>query len=607
MQKRNYKTALVAVNAQYIHTGLGVRSIAAYVRRETDYSIEVMEFTINNPEQDVLAALYASNADAYLFSCYIWNIEFILRVIHNLRQLLPDARIGLGGPQVSYQGKAILDTEPDVDFILVGEGEETVCQLLGLLQVDAPLQECLGIVYREGEHVIATSSRKSLSLDMLPFAYPDLDDLENRIVYYESMRGCPFSCSYCSSSIEHGVRKRSLALVFSDLSVFLKHRVPQVKFVDRTFNCDKAHAQGIWEWLVAHDNGVSNFHFELSGELLDEDTITFLSGVRPQLFQFEIGVQSTNIETLHEIDRSSNLTLLFSQVSRLLAPGNIHIHLDLIAGLPYEGYTRFQKSFNDVYATMPHQLQLGFLKVLPGSEMQRQAQAYGLIYSKSAPYEVLMNHWINYPQIVLLHGVAYMVNIYYNSFRFQHILVHLVTLFPNAFTFYLALWLHYEKVTEGKPVSDIGNYSLLESFIRTQGYETTEKMQWLAKYDLLLHNKPHKLPSWITVNLSHAYRDVIQNFFMKPSNINTYLPEYAEETSARVERTAHMEIFPFNPESGAIGTVAIVFNYRHRNSVGVAQFHVLPMEMILSPDVTRSSPRVALHFPPNDHQALQDK
>lgn len=586
MQQRDYKTALVAVNAQYIHTGLGVRSIAAYVRRETDYDIDVMEFTINNPEQDVLSALYESRADTYLFSCYIWNIEFILRIVRNLCQLLPDARIGLGGPQVSYQGKALLNAEPEIDFILVGEGEETVCQLLGLLRVDAPLQECLGIVYREGEHVIATPARPSLSLDALPFAYPDIDELQHRIVYYESMRGCPFSCSYCSSSIEHGVRKRSLPLVFADLAVFLKQRVPQVKFVDRTFNCDKAHAQGIWEWLVAHDNGVSNFHFELSGELLDEDTLTFLSGVRPQLLQFEIGVQSTNLETLQEIDRPANLALLFSQVSRLLAPGNIHVHLDLIAGLPYEGYKRFQTSFNDIYAYRPHQLQLGFLKVLPGSEMQRQAQAYGLLYSRSAPYEVLMNRWISYPQIVLLHGVAYMVKVYYNSFRFQHILAHLVALFSDAFSFYLALWLHYHKVTEGKPLSDIGYYSLLESFIRAQGFETTEKMQWLAKYDLLLHDKPRKLPSWITVDLSHAHREVIQGFFMKPSNIDTYLPEYAEETSTRVEHTAHLEIFPFHPESGVPGTVAIVFNYRHRNIVGVAQSYVLPMEMILPLETT---------------------
>ena len=584
MQQRDHTTALVAVNAQYIHTGLGVRSIAAYVRRETGNPIQVLEFTINNLEQDVLAALYESKADTYLFSCYIWNIESILRIVGNLRQLLPDAHIGLGGPQVSYQAKTLLAAEPAVDFIVVGEGEETVCQLIGLLRANAPLAECLGIVYREGEHIIATRTREPLCLDALAFAYPDLDSLQHRIVYYESMRGCPFSCSYCSSSIEHGVRKRSLPLVFADLAVFLAQRVAQVKFVDRTFNCDKTHALGIWEWLVANDNGVTNFHFELSGELLDEETLDFLSGVRPQLFQFEVGVQSTHLETLQEIDRPANLALLFSRVRRLIAPGNIHVHLDLIAGLPYEGYARFQTSFNDVYAYQPHQFQLGFLKVLPGSAMERRAQAYGLLYSKNAPYEVLMNRWLSYPQIVLLHGVATMVNVYYNSFRFQHILSHLVVLFPDAFSFYLALWLHYQQETQGKPLSDIGYYALLDSFVRAQGLATTEEMQWLAKYDLLLHDKPRKLPAWITVDASPTYREAIQRFFMQPGNIDTYLPEYREETSNRAERTAHLEIFPFHPESGAIGPVAIVFNYRHRNIVGVAQTHVLPLEKLLAPD-----------------------
>ena len=580
MQQQSYQTALVAVNAQYIHTGLSVRSIAAYVRRQTDHQAAVMEFTINNPEQDVLAALYESKADAYLFSCYIWNIEYILRIVHNLRQLLPEACIGLGGPQVSYQGIAMLAAEPDVDLIVAGEGEETVCQLLDLLEAKAPLLECPGLVCRDGEQLVATPARAPLSLDTLIFAYPDLETLQHRILYYESMRGCPFSCSYCSSSIERGVRKRSLPLVFEDLALFIQQRVPQVKFVDRTFNCDKAHALGIWKWLADHDNGITNFHFELSGELLDDEMLAFLAGVRPQLFQFEVGVQSTHAPTLREIDRPANLPLLFSKVSRLLAPGNIHVHLDLIAGLPYEGYTSFQTSFNEVYAYRPHQLQLGFLKVLPGSEMERRAPTYGLLYSKGAPYEVLMNRWIGYPEIMLLHGVAYMVNIYYNSFRFQHLLAHVVAMFPNAFAFYHALWLHYRKETDGRPLSDIGYYELLESFTRAQGFETTDQMRWLAKYDLLLHEKPRKLPAWVTVDLSPAYRETIQRFFMNPDNIAAYLPEYAAETSNRVERTAHLEIFPFHPESGAPGTVAMVFNYRRRNIVGIAQTQALPMETL---------------------------
>lgn len=583
MQQQSYKTALVAINAQYIHTGLGVRSIAAFVRRETDLEIAVMEFTVNNPEQDVLAALFESKADAYLFSCYIWNIEFILRIVGNLRQLCPTAHIGLGGPEVSYRGKAILDSTPAVDFVLAGEGEQTVRQLLGLLQNGAPLMECRSLVYREGGQTVATPARPPQSMDALAFAYPDLAALEHRILYYESMRGCPFACSYCASSIERGVRKRSLPLVFADLAQFLAYRVPQVKFVDRTFNCDRVHAMAIWQWLAAHDNGVTNFHFELSGELLDDEMLAFLSGVRPQLFQFEIGVQTTNPETLREIDRPANLRLLFAQVSRLLAPGNIHVHLDLIAGLPYEGFVRFQTSFNDVFAYRPHQLQLGFLKVLPGSKMQRQAKAYDLLFTQNAPYEVLRNRWISYPQIILLQGVAHMVNVYYNSFRFRHILEHMITHFSDAFSFFLALWLHFQKATEGKPLSDMGYYVLLESFMQSRGFERTERMQWLAKYDLLLHEKPRKMPPWITVDITSAYREAIQGFYRQPANIAAYLPEYAAETSVRAERTAHVEIFPFHPESGKNGTVAILFNYRRRTMVGIAHTQILPMEAILFP------------------------
>jgi len=257
----------------------------------------------------------------------------------------------------------------------------------------------------------------------------------------------------------------------------------------------------------------------------------------------------------------------------------------LIAGLPMENYERFQTSFNDVYAYHPHQFQLGFLKVLPGSKMQREAQRYGLLYSNSAPYEVLQTAWLQYPQIIMLHGIAYMVNVYYNSFRFQHILAHLVPMFSSPFAFYHALWLHYQQITQGKPLSDMGYYALLESFLRSQGFAVTEKMQWLAKYDLLLHEKPNKLPVWITVDHTRAYRKTIQRFFMDAENIARYLPEYTAEPSTRVERTAHLEIFPFHPLSGADEMTAIVFNYRHRSIVGVASATVLPWHMFASQDV----------------------
>lgn len=580
MEKNPFKTALVAINAQYIHTSLSVRSIGAYVRHNASFEMELLEYTINHHEHDILESLYQSKADAYLFSCYIWNIEMILRLVRDLRQLRPDTFIGLGGPQVCYQGEKYLRAQPEVDAILTGEGEETVCRLMRLLQDGNPLRDCPGLLYRESGQYVSTPPLSPLPLDALRFPYPDIEALQHRIFYYESMRGCPFSCSYCTSSIQRGVRMRSLPLVFADLAIFLQHRVPQVKFVDRTFNCDKKRSLAIWTWLAAHDNGITNFHFELSGELLDEDTLTFLANVRPGLFQFEIGVQSTHPKTLAEIDRPARLPQLFTQIRRVLSSGNIHVHLDLIAGLPYESLETFQTSFNDVYAFSPHQFQLGFLKVLPGSKMEERATDYGLAYSQSAPYEVLFTHWLDYGQLCLLHGVASMVDMYYNSARFSHIIAHLISHFPTPFSFYHALWKYYRGTTEGKPLSQTGHYDLLAGFAQQQGMKITEQMQWLAKYDLLLHEKPRKLPAWITVDLSREYRKQIQQFYMNPANITTYLPEYQGETSLHIERTAHLEVFPFHPETGAEGLAAIILNYKRKNILGLAQMHTLPMEAL---------------------------
>ena len=582
VEKKDFKTTLVAINAKYIHTGLGVRSIYAYVQRETDFEVEFLELTINQHEQAVLESLYERHSAVYLFSCYIWNIEMVERLVGNLRQLRPDAKIGLGGPQVGYRGEQYLATHLEVDFIILGEGEKTVCRLLPLLQEEKSLASCGGIVYREEKSIRVTPGEASMEMDALAFAYPDIGELQHKIIYYESMRGCPFSCSYCLSSVEKGVRKRSLSLVFEDLEKFLSWGVPQVKFVDRTFNCDPKHSRGIWEWLAIHDNGVTNFHFELSGELLDEETLLFLSKMRPGLFQFEIGVQSTNLETLKEIDRFGNVQGLLSRVNSLLVPGNIHVHLDLIAGLPYEGYDSFQNSFRQVYACRPHQLQLGFLKVLSGSKMEKKAVKYGLIYSGSAPYQILANRWLSYQELTELQGIADMVEIYYNSCRFTHIIEHLLSAFSDVFAFYQTLSDHFRKTTEGQPVSRLGYFDVLRSFVLSQGMAFTERMHWLAKYDLLLHEKPRKLPGWMQADISKTYRKSIQGFFMEEENVARYLPEYLGEDSLRIERMAHVEVFPFHPETGAPGRVVAVLNYKQKNILGIAAVKILPMDVLQS-------------------------
>lgn len=580
MKKRRLRAVLVAVNAQYIHTGLGVRTIAAYVHQETDFDVKILECTINNHMPTVLEQLYACQADVYLFSCYIWNIDMVLRLVRDLRLLCPDVKIGLGGPQVSYHGEAYIREEPDVDFVLVGEGEETVCQLLALLEADGSLKECYGLIYKDGNEVWMTSGRSLLDVDNLAFAYPDIEMLQNKIVYYESMRGCPYSCSYCISSIDRRVRKRSLQLVFADLKVFLLHKVAQVKFVDRTFNCDGKRARSIWEWLVQNDNGVTNFHFELSGELLDEDTLDWLASIRQGLFQFEVGVQSTNPKTLSEIERSADVPLLFERMRRLVSFGNIHVHLDLIAGLPYEDFESFAMSFQQVYSCKPHQLQVGFLKVLSGSKMERTAEVYDLVYSANAPYEVLHNRWISYSQLRELHGIAAMVDTYHNTGRFAHLLGYLISFSSDFFRFYLDLWLFYHEETQGRPVSQIGCYDILYSFAMKEKNVNMNIVQWLAKYDLLLHQKPRRMPTWLTVDLSSKYRKLVQAFLMNPAYIETYLPEYVGESSLRIERTAHVEVFPFDPEAGTEGEVMIVINYRCRHITGQAWRYVLPMKKL---------------------------
>ena len=575
-----FKTALVALNAQYIHTGLGVRSITAYVKRELNYDITLLEYTINHHERSMLEGLYQSNADLYLFSCYIWNIEIILRLARNLRQLRPAALIGIGGPQAGYQDESYLLDHPQVDFILHGEGEAIVCRLLRLLRNGQSFFACPGLTFRKDAGIISNPPPPPLSMDKLAFAYPDMDALDHRIIYYESMRGCPHMCSYCTSSIERGVRKRSLPLVFTDLFVFLEHMVPQVKWVDRTFNCDPDRALKIWKWLSAHDNGVTNFHFELAGEGLNDEALAFLADVRPGLFQFEVGIQSTHSATLSEIDRPANLPHLFSQIRCLLSPGNIHIHLDLIAGLPYENFECFQKSFNEVYALLPHQFQLGFLKVLPGSKMAKMADSYALVYSHNAPYEVLSTNWLPYEQLVILHGVADMVNTYYNSARYAHIVACLLSFFSDPFSFYQLLSEHFQSAAQGIPVSQIGYYEILYTFMCRQGITITEKMQWLTKYDLLLHEKPRKRPSWVLVDLTQKYRKEIQAFYKNPANIAAYLPEYEQGSSLLIERTSHMEIFPFHPETGVNESFAALFNYKRRDILGRAHTHLFPLQML---------------------------
>ena len=453
------KIVLAALNAKYVHSNLAVYSLAAYAKAQIGKlqtekiqpEICVREYTINNNLDYILQSIYREKADVAAFSCYIWNIREVLEVAGGLAKAAPEISIWLGGPEVSYQSEKLLRENPFLSGIMSGEGERTFYELVKFWSREegddgAGLVDIEGIVYRDRQSAIRkTPSRDRIFMDDIPFIYDDLSRFANRILYYETSRGCPFSCSYCLSSIDRAVRFRSLSLVERELQFFLDHKAPQVKFIDRTFNCNREHALAIWRYILAHDNGITNFHFEVGGDLLGEEELSLFWQMRPGLIQLEIGLQSVNPKTLKEIRRSMDIGKLKKNMLAIREFGNIHRHLDLIAGLPFEDFLSFQQSFEAAYEMKPDQLQLGFLKVLKGSYMEEKAESYRLVYQDAQPYEVISTAWISYDEILVLKQVEEMVEVYYNSGQFANTLDYLVPFFDSAFSFYRALGEYYDR------------------------------------------------------------------------------------------------------------------------------------------------------------------
>ena len=534
------KILLAACNAKYIHSNLAVYDLKAY---SSDYDKEVLlrEYTINQPKDEILKDIYGSGADVVCFSCYIWNISFVRELIRDLAKILPETAFWAGGPEVSYDAEKFLTEMPEMTGVLVGEGEKTFHDLLEYyIDGKGSLGEIRGIAYRDGEEIRHNGWRELMNLSEIPFVYEHLEEFENRIIYYESSRGCPFSCSYCLSSIDKKLRFRDLELVKKELQFFLDHKVPQVKFVDRTFNCKHEHAMTIWKYILEHDNGVTNFHFEVSADLLRDEEMDLMAKMRPGLIQLEIGVQSTNPETIRAIHRHMDLDKLKRCVDRVHSFRNIHQHLDLIAGLPYEDYDTFHRSFNDVYQMKPDQLQLGFLKVLKGSLMQGEAEKYGIVHKEKEPYEVLSTNWLPYGDVLKLKAVESMVEVYYNSGQFQHTLGYLVPLAKDAFTFYESLGAFYEK----KGYSEISHsrmrrYEILLEYLQEETEVSVEKASQKMLYDLYLREKLKKRPSFAPDQ--KVYETAIWDY--RKAN---YIP-----------KTAHIEVF----EDGR----AVLFDYERRD------------------------------------------
>ncbi|MGI5958884.1 MAG: B12-binding domain-containing radical SAM protein [Massiliimalia sp.] len=573
------KTVLIGINAKYIHSNLAIRCLKEYALRWHSLSIELQEFTINQHIPDILAQLYRTKPDILGFSCYLWNYEMVKRLTQELKKILPKTVIFLGGPEVTFHPKEVLETT-SADFVLMGEGEKSCSLLIQALEQGGDFHHIPGIAFWENGSVVIRSGDAPLEMDTIPFVYEKetMADLEHKILYYESTRGCPFQCQYCLSGHGEKVRFRSLEQVFEHLDFFLNNRVRQVKFVDRTFNCRKDYALAIWRYLKEHDNGYTNFHFEIAAELLDEEILNFLSTVRKGYFQFEIGVQSTHPLTLEHIKRRTDLTLLRSIVDRLKSGGNIHLHLDLIIGLPYESYQQFQTSFNDVYSLHPDQLQVGFLKLLRGSGLYENREKYGIVSSDWAPYEVLYTPWLSYEDLLRLKGVEEMVEVYYNSNRFQKLLSYLMEFFSSPFAFFQSLAEYYiQNGLHEKAHSQVEYYTILFEFSKSlPGWDET-RFQWLAKFDLYSHEKAKKLPSWLTVSQNDIYKNRIFDFYDDRENRDQYLREYPPMDTKQLIRMAHIEVFPFDPDTENPGDTPVLFNYQNCDILGNAHHEIISL------------------------------
>ena len=613
------KFLLAAINAKYIHSNPGVYSLRAFARTKIPGAdIEIGEYTINHQMDLILQDIYRRKPDFIGFSCYIWNISYIMEIVRDVKKVLPEAEIWLGGPEVSYDAKKVLTREPDVRGIMRGEGELTFTELVrAYLQREKTsvpdgytgesfrgqakeetsgcaentrmpenaegenahsdrldLSQIPGITYRAANGEIEEHGpQRLLSLDEIPFYYDDMAGFENRIVYYESSRGCPFSCSYCLSSIDKTVRFRSLDLVLPELQFFLDHKVPQVKFVDRTFNCKREHTLGIWRYLVEHDNGITNFHFEVSADIFDEEELELIGRMRPGLIQLEIGVQSTNPDTIREIHRHMDLVKLKRAVDRVYDYRNTHQHLDLIAGLPYENYESFMRSLDDVYRMRPDQLQMGFLKVLKGSYMEEQVAAYDLKYRGIPPYEVLSTKWLPYSDVIRLKGVEDMVEVYYNSGQFPTTMKLLEKRFQRPSEIFVNLAEYYEKNgLTGISHSRLARYEILYRFLEEDMREEERDHVTAAKvpetgqpsladfrdslmYDLYVRENIKSRPSFASDQ--SPYKKEVREFFMAEEENPKWLTDYAGFDSRQMAKMAHLE----HMEDGTF----VLFDYKKRD------------------------------------------
>lgn len=576
---------LCGINAKYIHSNLAIFCLKAYAEANGPAGAEyvIKEYTINHYVENILQDIYEEKADVVVFSCYIWNISYVRELAEELKKVSPQVQIWVGGPEVSYHAERFLQENPAVDLVMQGEGEETFTVLVTRAEQGAgvawhriSLEDMpAGVAWRDAADgqqaaIHNTGFAPAMDMDAIPFVYEDFHLFEHKIIYYESSRGCPFSCSYCLSSVDKSVRFRSLSKVLPELQWFLDAGVPQVKFVDRTFNCNKNHAMAVWRYICEHDNGVTNFHFEISSDLLDEEELNLFAQMRPGLIQLEIGVQSTNPPTIEAIHRKMNLERLFENVDRVHALGNIHQHLDLIAGLPWEGYEQFRKSFNDLFAHQPDQLQLGFLKVLKGTCMEAEAERHSICYRSKPPYEVLSTRWLSYDEIIRLKGIEELVELYYNSGQFSCTLRYVIPQFKSPFDFFEQFSLSYRrKGCHKMNYNRMGRYQILKDFLEEQGVSLPFQDEVLL-FDMYLRENMKSRPAWagdlsgFRQQWKEMYRNRGAELFPEEWKNGSY-------DSKKAANRSHMERFHFDAvrllEEGVLEEKACfcLFDYDRRN------------------------------------------
>ena len=564
---------LTAINSKYIHTGLGIRYVGEYAK-ENGHKVDLLEETINSPILAVLEKIMEHKADVFGFSVHIWNKPFVFKLISMLHKLRPEAKIVVGGPEVAFDAERIFTELPVIDYIIQGEGELVFTALLNSLENNGAVPQHIAYV-KNGKVELNGGITVVEDLSILPFPYPDLVKINNehKIVYYECTRGCPFNCAYCLSGISRQVRKRPLELVLRDLDRFIAAGVSLVKFVDRTYNLDEKYFLPMLQHLAAADTDAT-FHLEIKADILTDKVLDFLATVPKGRFQMEIGIQSTHQETLKAINRQDNWERLASNVRRLLSLGNMHIHVDLIAGLPYENLPTFAKSFNDVYGLEADMLQLGFLKVLPGTQMRKETEKHGLLYMDEPPYEILATKYMPYADMQFLKRLENVLDQTGNSGSFKHILKILISKNGgDAFAFYKELtrwWVDngfYPQTHNAKGTAEIIYKYINEHYSVAEASALVE----ILRYDVFI-SVPGWKPVWLAWN-TEAIFEKVSDFWRNEELVRRYIPEYKFSSWRQIHKNYPVELFKYNQDNGNVEEVYVMLD----NTKAEIKIIVLPL------------------------------